>query len=186
MHAEVETRLTAIDAKRAAALQRAVARADDAVRERDGLAAQLEAATERIRVLELQVFQREQGEGDADVELAPELYPPIVPPDSPPRSARRHGFSSSTEVQIDGEAGVLIDLSSTGAQVLGPTELEVDRIVTMTLPSDEVPVTCQGRVVWSRHEPQSRRRLLKYRSGILFTKADAETISAFIIRYATS
>ena len=87
MNAAVDERLAAIDAKRARALKAAEERAEAAIRERDTLAAQLaavtaapaaddseasrqlEAATERIHALELQLFERDRGPSDQDVDL---------------------------------------------------------------------------------------------------------------------
>jgi hypothetical protein len=202
MNAAVDERLAAIDAKRARIVQAceaAEARADAASRERDALAEELntlrqaatseadhipklEAAKERIRVLELQVVQRDRGPRDRVVEPASLPNAPSPPPDSDQR-ARRHGFPSGVKVRIDGDVGVLIDLSITGAQVVYATAPEVGRVVTVTLPSDDVPCSAEGRLLWARRGPPSKRRPL-YRAGIVFTAVDEEAISAFIARHS--
>jgi hypothetical protein len=203
MNAAVDERLAAIDAKRARTVQAceaAEARADAASRERDALAEELnaarqaasseaeraqrlEAANERIRVLELQLFQRGRGPHDRDVELASLLDAPSPRLDRDQR-AKRYGFPKGVNVRIDGEVGVLIDLSITGAQVVYATAPEVGRIVTVTLPSDGAPCSAEGRLLWARRGPPSKRRPL-YRAGIAFTAVDEEAIAAFIARHAS-
>ena len=86
------------------------------------------------------------------------------------------------KVRIDGEPGVLIDLSISGAQVVYATAPEVGRIVTVTLPSEEAPCSAEGRLLWARRGPASKRRPL-YRAGIVFTTVDEGAIGAFIARH---
>jgi len=202
MNAAVDERLAAIDAKRARTVQAceaAEARADAASRERDALAVELnalrqapasdagqaqrlDAANERIRALEVLLAQRDRGLHDRVAEPASHRDVPSPPPD-PDRRAKRHGFPSGVRVRIDGEVGVLIDLSITGAQVVYATAPEVGRVVTVTLPSDEVPCSAEGRLLWARRGPASKRRPL-YRAGIVFTAVDEEAIGAFIARHS--
>jgi hypothetical protein len=208
MHAAVEERLAVIDAKRARtikALEESEARADAAIRERDTLASELaairaapaddphmtkrlEAANERIRSLELQVFERDRGSDEADVDLAPLLdTPPPVPyGQAAQRATRRHGFRPTTKVQIDKQPGVLVDLSVTGAQIISTTLPDVGQIVTLRLQSDQVPCSCEGRLLWARREQTAKGRPFKYRAGIVFTAADESAINAFIDRHAVN
>jgi hypothetical protein len=198
--------LDAIDARRehtVRAWEDAEARAEAAVRDRDALAAELaaarqtasadpqyeqrlEAAAEQIRALELQLFGRDRGSPERDVELQALLDSPARRSDHAMRRARRHRFPSSTEVQIDGDAGVLVDLSVGGAQVFCGVEPEVNRVVSLSLPAADTPVTRQGRIVWAWLEPHSKGRPLRYRAGIAFIAPDDGAVQAFIARHAAS
>jgi small-conductance mechanosensitive channel len=207
MRTAVEGRLSTIDDvhKRAVrAKEQAEARADAAIRERDALAselaavrqsaspdgdpeiaARLEAATERIRVLELELFQRDRGPRDKDVDLVPLLDTTASPP-SPQagKSAKRYAFPAATNIRIDREGGLLADLSVTGAQVIVKTSPEVGRVVTLALLSDEAPCFCQGQLMWARREQTAKGRPYRYRVGLMFTSADESAIEAFIKAHA--
>jgi chromosome segregation ATPase len=204
MNAAVDERLAAIDAKRARALQQAQERAEAATRERDALAAelaalgsapaavadpdaaqQLEVALARVHALELQLFARDRGPRDADVELGPLLPPEVVPPiergDTP---AKRYGFKPLKRVQVDRAPALLVDLSLTGAQVIFATSPEVGTMVTLTLLSDDEPCFCQGRLLWARREQTAKGRPYRYPAGIAFTSVDNAAVEAFIAEHA--
>jgi hypothetical protein len=208
MHAAVESRLAAIEAKQARTTQaweQAEARADAATRERDELAARLEAAsqslppaaadpevtqqlaaaTERIRALELQLFERDKGPKDRDIDLGAMLEAPSPSP-SPEagKSAKRYEFPARTKIQIDRQPAVLVDLSVSGAQVICANSPEVGRIVTVSLLSDEAPCFCQGRLLWARREQSAKGRPFRYRVGLMFTDIDEAAVEAFIARHA--
>ena len=147
----------------------------------------LAAADEKIRMLELQLFQRDRPEpGVADEELADMLEATGATPFKPTRVASRYSFGQGVKVEIDGRVGALIDLSTTGAQVLSPEPLDEGHETDLRLMSEEIPTVCRGRIVWSHIEPKSPRQPLRYRVGILFTRADVGAIEAFIIRYAAT
>ena len=208
MHAAVESRLEAIEAKRARttkALEEAEARADAAIRERDELAARLDAtseaapasqddpglterllaATERIRLLELQLFERDRGPKDHDVDLAAMLEtPPPAPSEQVGQRAKRYEFPARTKIQIDRQPAALVDLSVTGAQAICATSPEVGRIVTVSLLSDEAPCFCQGRLLWARREQSAKGRPFRYRVGLIFTDIDEAAVEKFIERHA--
>jgi chromosome segregation ATPase len=205
MNAAVDERLAAIDAKRARALQAAEKRAEAAVRERDALAtelaslqgaaagaaddaARLDAAMERVRSLELQLFGRDHESSDHDVELEPLLAPePAAEPTPPPpgEPAKRYGFKPLRKVQIDRQPALLVDLSLTGAQVIYARSPDVGQIVTLALLSDEAPVLCEGRLMWARREQTAKGRPYRYPAGIGFTSIeDAAAVEAFIARHA--
>jgi hypothetical protein len=206
MQAAVDARLEKIAAKRSRTEQAwkdAEAREEQAIRERDALAAELEAArqaatpddqkdlrleaaAERIRSLELQLFERGHGPQNRDVDLDRQLDSPSPPSGQPIRRATRYSFSTTIEVYIDGALGELVDLSVGGAQVLCATKPPVNVAVTLSLLSDEIPVSCQGKIMWARPEPDSGGRPLTHRAGISFTTADEAAVEAFIIRYSAS
>jgi hypothetical protein len=208
MRDEVEGRLAAIEAKRVRAVkawEEAEARADAAIRERDALTAELDAvrqtrtqsdaeitrrlesAAERIRVLELELFERDRGPRERDVDLVPALETPkSTHSEQAEQRAKRYEFPARTKVHIDREAGVLVDLSVTGAQLICATSPQVGRIVTLTLLSDEAPCFCQGRLLWARREQTPKGRPLRYRVGLAFTSVDEAAIRAFIKQHAVS
>jgi hypothetical protein len=160
------------------AARRAVAAGGDTFQKR------LEAADERIKELELQLFGRDRGAPDADIDLASMLEAPAAAADQPIRRFSRYTFRSTLPVTVGDEAAVLVDLSVGGAQVLSENPLELELEAPVSLISSEIPVTCRGRIVWSRADPQSRGKSLRYRAGVLFTDADPAAVEAFIIRYS--
>ena len=58
-----------------------------------------------------------------------------------------------------------------GCQLLSPTALKPNQMVRIVLP-DTPPLTCAGKVVWTRLEPMGMGQPLGYRAGVRFTKAD--------------
>lgn len=147
----------------------------------------LAAADERVRTLELQLFQRDRPEaGVEDEELSGMLAASGQAPFKPTRAASRYSFSGGVNVEIDGRVGALVDLSTSGAQILGPVPLDEGNEAELRLMSDEIPAVCRGRIVWTRIEPKSPRQPLRYRAGLLFTQVDVGAIEAFIIRYAAT
>ena len=120
------------------------------------------------------------------MELGPLLEGQSHPSEQAARRATRYRFPAAFDVQIDGDSGVLVDLSIGGAQVISSRELEVNHVVTLMLTSDETPTSCEGRIVWSWLEPHVKDRPSSYRAGIAFTRADEAAIEVFIIRSSTS
>jgi hypothetical protein len=146
----------------------------------------LEVAAERIRALELQIFERDREAQDRDVELTTLLDAPAPRAAKPLRSAARHRFATTMAITIDATPGELIDLSVGGAQVLCARKPEVNNIVALVLSSDKPAVTCRGRIVWAWLEPHSQRRALRYRAGLLFTQSDEAAIEDFIARHGAT
>jgi chromosome segregation ATPase len=158
-----------------------------------------DAADQQIRSLQLRVNEADQratsAEGDlellrraakardADAErvpssaASPQAGPPS--PDGPVRAAKRTAMSGEVDIQIDGNASKLIDLSITGAQILSPGALKPNRLITLVLPLAEGRVSCKGKIMWSRLEP-GRKGGLWYRAGISFTTADEGAIEQFL------
>jgi hypothetical protein len=150
------------------------------------MAQRLEAAFERIRALELDLFQRDRGPRDRDVDLVPLLDTTASPPsEQAGKSAKRYAFPASTNIRIDREAGLLVDLSVTGAQVICKTSPEVGRVVTLTLPSDVAPCFGEGRLLWARREQTAKGRPFRYRVGLVFTAVNEAEIEAYIKEHAT-
>ncbi len=148
-------------------------------------ARQLESANERIRILELQRFERERAPRDYDVDLIPALETKPSPLSGlAGQRARRYTFPPRTKVHLGKEAAVLVDVSVTGAQVICGTSPEVGRIVTVTLPSEEAPCFCEGRLLWAQREQSARNRPFRYRVGLVFTALDEASLRAYIDRHS--
>ena len=153
---------------------------------------QLEAADERIRALESQVHALEAdmaarpGEPADDIDMG-SLLDSAPQGANPMRRSTRYGFATDIAVQLEGqENGVLVDLSVSGAQLLSATALPEGSRTTIVLLSDAVPVTCKGAIVWTRLDPHSQNRQLRYRAGILFSEVDQASLEAFIIMHAAT
>ena len=52
--------------------------------------------------------------------------------------------------------------------------------------SAKPPVSCSGKVVWTRLEAAVSAQLLSYRAGVRFTKADHAAIEAFAASHVPS
>ena len=102
----------------------------------------------------------------------------------PARGASRHSFREPLEVKLDGETALLVDISTAGAQVLSSTALKPNKPVKMLLPSSEAIILCKAKIVWSRFEPPSPGKPMRYRAGMVFTQADAAAIHVFLTRHA--
>ena len=144
-------------------------------------------AEERVRALELQLFHRDHPAHGAEEDLGHVFAGSSAPgAKSPTRGASRYRFASTIDVEVDGEAGILVDLSVMGAQVRSANALHEGRVVVLVLLSDEIPVSCSGRVVWTRLEPKSQGRPMRYLAGLSFTQVDVAAVEAFIIRYSAT
>ena len=102
-----------------------------------------------------------------------------VPANAPVRAAKRHAMSGEVDIQIDGNPSKLIDLSTTGAQILSPGALKPNRLVTVLLPVGEGRLACKAKIMWSRLEP-GRTGGMWYRAGVSFTSADQKAIEEFL------
>ena len=152
-----------------------------------------DAAEQRIRELELQLLQpqfevADEAPASAAASSKRSARPELVPAEvyDAPRRASRYAFNHDVQIQIDGSATQLVDLSTTGAQVISPTALKPNRMVKVALPMGDSPVSCRGKIVWARLEPPSAGRALCYRAGVLFTNVDEAHIEAFITHHSAA
>ncbi|HEY7285100.1 MAG TPA: PilZ domain-containing protein [Vicinamibacterales bacterium] len=142
------------------------------------------ASVEKIRSLESELFHRDRPFQDRDEDLSAMLERDLAA--RPRRRASRYNFAGKVAVDFGGESGALVDLSVAGAQVLSATALEQGREAPLTLLSEEIPLKARAKVMWTRLDPNSQGRPLRYRAGLLFTTVDAASVEAFIIRYSTA
>ena len=140
--------------------------------------------------IELERYRRSAPATDtgASREVAPAVQPEAQPAHEQPeqfrgpaRGARRVAFTKDVQLQVDGNPGKLVDLSLSGAQVLTPSAINPNRLVTVTLPMAGGAITCKAKVVWSRLEPRGGK--LWYRAGVQFTAVDQRALESFFITH---
>jgi len=102
---------------------------------------------------------------------------------SPERKARRVKIKKNVNVTIDGAPSALVDLSTTGAQVLSPRAVRPDHSVQLMLPNGNGGLSCQARVVWVVVEHARDPKQALYRAGIQFRGVDAPELDAFFSQH---
>jgi hypothetical protein len=95
------------------------------------------------------------------------------------RRAQRYRLRPGVEIQLDGNAVVVIDLSTVGAQVLSSTILRPNQKVRVTIPQEETLVRCRGAVAWAKFELPQPSSPPIYRAGVEFLDADRDFIEEF-------
>lgn len=80
---------------------------------------------------------------------------------------------------IDGAGVDLIDLSVTGAQVLGPMVLPPGRSVQVLLSGQAQAVRCEAGIVWGAFEIVGPEHAPLYRAGLNFKNADRAAVERF-------
>jgi hypothetical protein len=84
----------------------------------------------------------------------------------------------SVEVQIDGKAATLVDLSVTGAQVISPAILRPNQRIRLVLPDPTRPIRLAAWVAWASFEMPGDAPA-RYRAGIEFFDADPDAVAGF-------
>jgi PilZ domain-containing protein len=117
---------------------------------------------------------------DVDAHAAPSGHKPAPAPVQPTRRATRHAFHDDVTVEIDGVEVMVVDLSIIGAQLVAMSTLKPNRVVSLVLPREGRPITCTGKIVWARLEPDAESGALRYRAGVFFTNVDETAVEEFI------
>jgi hypothetical protein len=99
------------------------------------------------------------------------------------RRAPRFRMREGTEAQVDGTPATLIDLSAMGAQVVAQAPLKPNQRVRITLADDAGVVRLNAAVAWASFEIP--KGVTRYRAGIEFKDAQADTVEAFAKRHAS-
>lgn len=157
-----------------------------------GLEQSLRDAEARAEAAELELERHRlsapAGAAAASRELGPVAEPPAqTAPEQPEqfrgpaRGARRVAFTKDVQLQVDGNPGKLVDLSLSGAQMLTPSAINPNRLVSVTLPMAGGAISCKAKVVWSRLEPRGGK--LWYRAGVQFTTVDQRALESFFIAH---
>jgi len=122
---------------------------------------------------------------------APSPEPPPTPVGGPPvnmsgvdwggtRRADRTPVKPGIEIQLDGNPGTIVDVSTIGAQVLSPTILRPNQKVRVNITDDEVALRFRGTIAWAKFELASGRPV--YRAGVEFADSDGAALDRFISR----
>ena len=98
------------------------------------------------------------------------------------RRAERFSIASGVEVQIEGNAAQLINMSAVGVQVVSATILKPNQRVRLSLTTQPGAARITSVVAWASFElPQGAAR---YRAGIEFLdKADHAAVAKFIKKH---
>jgi hypothetical protein len=95
------------------------------------------------------------------------------------RRAPRHRVRQGVEIQLDGTAVSLVDLSAVGAQVLSPTILRPNQKVRVSIPNEDLIMRFRGAIAWAKFELPKASSVPRYRAGVEFTDADAAAMDDY-------
>ena len=98
------------------------------------------------------------------------------------RGARRVRIQAEVETRVDGMPGTLVDLSPTGAQVVGLKAVRPFQRVKVSINDKLGLVRCRADVAWVTFELTSDRAR-GYRAGLAFTDAVPDLVEAFCARH---
>jgi hypothetical protein len=96
------------------------------------------------------------------------------------RQAARYPMNRR-DVTVNGDAGQLIDLSVSGAQVQVGSRLRPLKVARMVLQGDDGEVKLQGTVAWAIAVPD--KGTITYRAGIEFVNPDKKKLSDFCTKH---
>jgi hypothetical protein len=99
------------------------------------------------------------------------------------RRAPRIRIRPGVEVLVDGTAAQLVDLSTSGAQVVSGSPLRPNQRVRFGLPSD-VAIRMVATVVWANFELPKGRPTPQYRAGLEFSSPNTATLERWCLAYA--
>jgi hypothetical protein len=98
------------------------------------------------------------------------------------RRAKRHRVRTGMEIQLDGNAAALLDISTVGAQVLSTTILRPNQKVRVSIVDDETVLRFRGTIAWAKFELPKPTAPPVYRAGVEFIDQDAESIERYSAR----
>lgn len=101
------------------------------------------------------------------------------------RRAERHRVKKGVEIQLDGSAVAVIDVSVVGAQVISQTILRPNQKVRVTIPYEKSQLRCRGTIAWAKFELPQPTEPPIYRAGVEFLDADASALDRFADRNRT-
>ena len=98
------------------------------------------------------------------------------------RVAPRVKMAHQVDILVDGNPATLLDLSTSGAQVISPTILRPNQRVRVALTDDTRVLRFNASIAWAAFEiPRSGPQ---YRAGIEFVDADGAAIDAFCTKHS--
>ena len=99
------------------------------------------------------------------------------------RRAPRFRIRSGVEIQLDGNAAAVIDLSVLGAQVISATILRPNQRVRISVPTDDFVMRFRGAVAWAKFELPKPAEPPRYRAGVEFLDADSTAMDEYCGRH---
>jgi hypothetical protein len=97
------------------------------------------------------------------------------------RRATRVAIQDGVEIQVDGHAAALVNLSTVGAQVLSPKTLKPNQRVRIVFTEGNAVIRCTGLIVWAAFE-MPKGAPPRYRAGIALTADDPKPLAGFADR----
>ena len=98
------------------------------------------------------------------------------------RRAPRFKIGGEMGVHLDGNAAMLVDLSTVGAQVISPTILKPKQRVRVALTDDHGTMRFNAAIAWAFFEIPANHAP-HYRAGVDFVDADSSAVGAFCLRH---
>ena len=98
------------------------------------------------------------------------------------RGARRYRLRPGVEVLVDGHLTTLVEVSRTGAHLVGSAVLRLKQRVRLVMGTAPEVIRCSGLVVWVAFEPQGKSAP-SYRAGVHFIDADPKAITDLVLRH---
>jgi len=99
------------------------------------------------------------------------------------RGAKRFPMKADTEIVVDGERSHLVNLSTTGAQLVLAGRVQPRQSILLTLVDEKAERRFRALVAWSTVELS--QSMVRYRAGVTFVNPDAGAIEAFCERNCT-
>lgn len=99
------------------------------------------------------------------------------------RRSVRWDVNGGLEILVNGKTGHLVNLSSTGAQILVAAPVRPLEMLRLTVLDGTRDTRLRARVAWCAAETAASR--MRYRAGIEFIDLNPELIDLLCIRYAT-
>lgn len=101
------------------------------------------------------------------------------------RRAPRFRVRPGVEIQVDGNAAAVVDLSTVGVQVLSPTILRPNQKVRVSIPNDDFVMRFRGAIAWAKFELPKPSDPPRYRAGLDFTDADPVAVDKYCSKIRT-
>jgi hypothetical protein len=99
------------------------------------------------------------------------------------RRALRYEMQADVDAKINGMAGRLVNLSTTGSQLLAPIRVRPAEGIRLTLTDELSDLRLVGTIAWVSLEIAARAGAQRYRFGVEFREADLKLLETFCLRH---
>jgi hypothetical protein len=125
--------------------------------------------------------------GGSTPAAAPSPDAPPAPAEEAPRPLDWHGTRRAArfrtkpgvEIQLDGNAASVVDVSRVGAQVLSTTILRPNQRVRVSISGEETVMRFRGTIAWAKFELPKATGGPRYRAGVEYMDADPAAVDEF-------